>query len=62
MAMMDELVEAVARDARLSAGEAAAAVAGVLRFFAARLPSPLFGELQASLKADVQDDQPGRRS
>lgn len=52
MAMMDELVEAVARDGQLPADQAAVAVAAMLRFFAARLPSPLFGELQARLKVD----------
>ncbi len=52
MAMVDELVEAIARDGRLSSDQASAAVAGVMRFFGARLPSPLFGELQAHLKAD----------
>lgn len=52
MAMMDELVQAVARDGQLSAEQAAVVVAAMLRFFAARLPSPLFGELQARLKVD----------
>jgi hypothetical protein len=51
MTVMDELVEAVARHAHLPADQASLAVSGVLRFFAARLPSPLFGELQARLDA-----------
>jgi hypothetical protein len=51
MTVMDELVDAVARCAHLPADQANLAVSGVLRFFAARLPSPLFGELQARLEA-----------
>jgi hypothetical protein len=46
---MDELLAAVARQASLPPEQAALAVAAMLRFFAARLPSPLFGELQARL-------------
>jgi hypothetical protein len=49
MAVMDELVDAVARHAHLPTDQAGLAVTGVLRFLAARLPSPLFGELQARL-------------
>jgi hypothetical protein len=48
--MIDELNDAVARAAGLSHEQAAQAVAGMLRFMAARLPSPLFGELQARLQ------------
>ena len=55
MAMIDELVESVARTDGLSAEQAARAVASMLRFLAARLPSPLFGELQARLHASVDD-------
>lgn len=62
MAMMDEMVEAVARDAHLSSDQAAAAVAVVLRFLAARLPSPLFGELQSKLKVDPPAGSPQRHS
>ncbi len=51
MAVMDELVDAVARHAHLPNEQAGLAVSGVLRFLAARLPSPLFGELQARLNA-----------
>ena len=55
MAMIDELVESVARTDGLSAEQAARAVASMLRFLAARLPSPLFGELQARLHATRDD-------
>jgi hypothetical protein len=50
MAMMDELIQAVAREANLSPSQAALAVGGMLRFCAARLPSPLLGELQSRLR------------
>lgn len=48
-AAMNELIDAVGRAANLSNEQASAAVAGVLRYFAARLPSPLFGEVQDHL-------------
>jgi hypothetical protein len=48
---MDELVQAVARSAGLSSAQASLAVQGMLRFMAARLPSPVFGELQSRLQA-----------
>jgi hypothetical protein len=48
--MIDEMVEAVARAGDLPAPQAALAVNGMLRFLAARLPSPLFGELQSRLQ------------
>lgn len=54
--MMDELVRAVARAAELTPEQATAAVDAMLRFFAARLPSPLFGELQSRLHPP--DDPP----
>jgi hypothetical protein len=47
--MMDELLQAVARGASLSPEQAALAVAAMLRFFTARLPSALVGELHARL-------------
>lgn len=47
--MMDELIQTVARAARLSPEQAALAVAAMLRFFTARLPSALVGELHARL-------------
>ena len=49
LAMMDELVSAVARGAGLTPDQAALAVAAALRFFTARLPSSLVGELHARL-------------
>lgn len=47
--MMEELILAVARGAGLSPEQAALAVAAALRFFTARLPSSLVGELHARL-------------
>jgi uncharacterized protein (DUF2267 family) len=52
--MMDELVAAVARAADLPPERASLAVAAVLRFFTARLPSALVGELHAQLQTPVQ--------
>ena len=49
LAMIDELIDAVARAGSLTHDQAALAVAGMIRFMAARLPSPLFGELQTRL-------------
>lgn len=46
---MDELIQTVARAAGLSPEQAALAVAAMLRFFTARLPSALVGELHAHL-------------
>jgi hypothetical protein len=57
--MIDELADAVARAASLSPEQAAQAVAGMLRFMAARLPSPLFGELQARLQGAAPPDPGG---
>lgn len=48
--MMDELITAVARAANLPPEQAALAVAAMLRFFTARLPSSLVGELHARLQ------------
>lgn len=48
--MMDELTAAVARAAQLPPDTAALAVRAVLRFFTARLPSALVGELHARLR------------
>lgn len=48
-AIMNELIHAVGRAADLSNEQASAAVAGMMRFLAARLPSPLFGEVQDQL-------------
>ena len=52
--MMDELIAAVARAASLPPEQAALAVAAVLRFFTARLPSSLVGELHARLQTRSQ--------
>jgi uncharacterized protein (DUF2267 family) len=49
--MNDELIQSVARAARLTPEQARAAVAAVLRFFTARLPSALVGELHARLES-----------
>ena len=51
LAMMDELIDAVARAASLPQNQAALAVSAMLRFFTARLPSALVGELHARLRA-----------
>jgi hypothetical protein len=60
--MMDELILAVARATRLPPEQAALAVAAMLRFFTARLPSALVGELHARLRAGPsaapQDQEP----
>ncbi|MEW6466267.1 MAG: hypothetical protein AB1434_10255 [Pseudomonadota bacterium] len=66
--MMDELLQAVARGASLSPEQAALAVAAMLRFFTARLPSALVGELHARLSPRTPNaaaapdvpDAPGR--
>lgn len=47
--MIDELIHAVSRDVGLTPEQAAAAVAAVLRFFTARLPSSVVGEMHARL-------------
>lgn len=52
--MMDELIQEVACAAGLPAGQAALVVATVLRFFTARLPSALVGELHARLNAQAR--------
>ena len=49
MLLVDELIQAVMQGANLSAAQAAAAVAVVLRFLTARLPSALAGQLHAWL-------------
>jgi hypothetical protein len=49
--MMDDLIDAVARAAGLPPAQAALAVAAMLRFFTARMPSALVGELHARLQA-----------
>lgn len=49
--MMDELIAAVSRAANLPTNQATAAVAAMMRFFTARLPSALVGELHSRLDA-----------
>jgi hypothetical protein len=48
---MDELVQAVSLAGGLAPDRASAVVDAMLRFLGARLPSPLFGELQDRLQA-----------
>jgi hypothetical protein len=57
--MIDELIHAVSRGAGLTPEQAAAAVATVLRFFTARLPSSVVGEMHARL-GTRQAPQPAR--
>lgn len=57
--MMEELLAAVARGAGLSREQASLAVAAALRFFTARLPSALVGELHAQLGTRTPCDAPG---
>lgn len=59
--MMDELVEAVARAASLSPEQARLAVGAMLRFFTARLPSTLVGELHACLSEPAGPAPSGSR-
>ena len=59
MAMMDELVQVVALQASLTPADATLAVGAMLRFLAARLPSPLFGELQSRLHDSGTPPAPG---
>ncbi|MBK7984922.1 MAG: hypothetical protein IPP10_18535 [Candidatus Competibacteraceae bacterium] len=55
--MIDELTQEVARTAKLPPAQAALAVKAVLRFFTARLPSRLVGEMHACLKKSVLPQQ-----
>lgn len=48
--MMDELILTVQRTAQLSPEQSKAAVSAILRFFTARLPSALVGELHTRLQ------------
>ena len=57
--MMEELILAVARGAGLSPEQAALAVTAALRFFTARLPSSLVGELHARLGTRRPSGDPG---
>jgi hypothetical protein len=49
MALVDDLVRAVQDTAAVPPERAAATVQALLRLLGARLPSPLYGELQARL-------------
>lgn len=60
--MIDELVETVAQADGISNEQAAQAVRSMLRFLAARLPSPLFGELQERLQGVAGGAGPPARS
>lgn len=61
--MIDELILAVERAAHLSHPQAEDAVRGMLRYLAAKLPSPQFGEFQARLHGPAAptatDEPPG---
>lgn len=57
--MLEELIATVARGAGLTPEQAAVAVAAVLRFFTARLPSSLVGELHARLGSRKGPGAPG---
>jgi hypothetical protein len=46
---MDELIEAVRRQAGISREQADLAVSAMVAFFSAKLPSPLFGRIQSLL-------------
>ncbi|MCP5458305.1 MAG: hypothetical protein H6971_01580 [Gammaproteobacteria bacterium] len=48
--MIDELIQTVAQATSLPPEQAALAVAAMLRFFTARLPSALVGELHVYLE------------
>jgi hypothetical protein len=52
---MDDLIEAVQRQADISNEQATLAIAAVLGFLTARLPSPLVGRIQGLL--DNRDDR-----
>jgi hypothetical protein len=53
--LINELVQVVGRSACLSPEQASQAVSSMLRFLAARLPSPLFGEVQLRLSPQPID-------
>ena len=60
---MDELIDAVKRQAGISGEQAQVAVATILAFLSVRLPSPLVGRIQALLdngKPGSSDSHGGR--
>lgn len=54
MAVINDLIQAVGLSAGLTDRQAETAVGAALRFLASRLPSPLFGELQARLRLPAE--------
>ena len=59
---MDELIDAVQRQAGITAEQAALAVSATLAFLSARLPSPLVGRIQALLDNARDPHQQGDQS
>lgn len=58
MDMIDELTLSVAAAAGLAPAQARTAVDSMLRYLAAQLPSPQFGELQARLRGPATGSVP----
>ena len=56
---MEELIDAVQRQAGLSEEEARKAVVATMAFFSARLPSPLVGRIRALLEGTDQNRRSG---
>lgn len=54
MALVDDLVRTVQDTAAVPQERAAATVQALLRLLGARLPSPLYGQLQAHLQTHLQ--------
>jgi len=59
--MNDEMIESVARAAQLTPEQARLAVAAMLRFLTARLPSAMVGELHARLDLPALGETTVRR-
>jgi hypothetical protein len=55
---VDELIQLVAQRAGISLPQAALAVAAVLRFLTARLPSPVVGRIREQLAGLQSPQQP----
>ncbi|XDF34769.1 hypothetical protein RBH89_21540 [Paracidovorax avenae] len=60
--MLEELIRTVGAAAGLTPEQAALAVAAVLRFFTARLPSAWVGELHERLGTRLRDDALSRQN
>jgi hypothetical protein len=58
---MDELTRVVAQRAGITAAEAALAVAAMLGYLTARLPSPLVGRIREEMGVVQSSRQPGVR-